>query len=206
MASFSFRSGENAIYNLSGSGLGFFGEGFGQSVNVGEYQETTFITNGTGSSEGPMCSNIRWTHANSGVINESGDDVLLTQIPNYLATLMVDFTHDSPIQVQNVEARIYDRVNINNAASGVLTRVAEIVHPDPVQNDNGSGDTSWATPAGSAIILTLSDSPGISGWYASNGSSQRPDTVHRWHLALSASPSSVGSKALYGFYIECEYL
>ena len=140
------------------------------------------------------------------VINESGDDVLLTQIPNYLATLMVDFTHDSPIQVQNVEARIYDRVNINNAASGVLTRVAEIVHPDPVQNDNGSGDTSWATPAGSAIILTLSDSPGISGWYASNGSSQRPDTVHRWHLALSASPSSVGSKALYGFYIECEYL
>lgn len=206
MASFSFRCGENAIHNLSGSGLGFYGEGFGQSVNVGEYQETTFITNSTGTAENAMANNIRWTHANSGVINESGDDVLLTQIPNYLATLMIDFTHDSPIQVQNVEARIYDRVNINNAASGVLTRVAEIVHPDPVQNDNGSGDTSWATPAGSAIILTLSDSPGISGWYASNGSSQRPDTVHRWHLALSASPSSVGSKTLYGFYIECEYL
>ena len=51
MATINFYSGNLHVNNLSGSGLGFYGGGFGYSVQVGAYQDTTFITNGTGTSQ-----------------------------------------------------------------------------------------------------------------------------------------------------------
>ena len=48
MASISFFAGSTAINNLSGSGLGFFGGSFGQSVQLNSWQDTTFITDGNG--------------------------------------------------------------------------------------------------------------------------------------------------------------
>lgn len=207
MASFSFHADEFGIANLSGSGLGFYGDGFGQSVNVGEYQTSTFITNSNGTVENAQVNNIRWLHANSGMVNETGGDLNLLAIPNYLATLNVRFSHGSNVQVQNVEARIYDRVSINNAASGVTTKMAELIHVSDVQGLTGSGDTAWATPAGSAIVVPLATSPGLSGHFAGNGAnSTKSTTRHDWYIAISASPDSVGSKTLYGFYVECEYL
>lgn len=194
-------------YNLNGSGLGFYGAGFGQSVDVGDYQETTFITNGNGTAQGAQVNNIRYLDTMSGYLGSATSGVLLTQMPNYLATLNVRFTHTSAIKAQNVKAYIYDRTNINNGASGVTTKVAELIHPDTIQNDNGSGDTTWLTPAGSSVIVSLASSPGYSGLYAGNGSnSTRSDTQHDWYLAISASPDSIGSKTLYGLYVSLEYL
>lgn len=193
--------------NLNGSGLGFYGGGFGQSVDVGSYQSTTFITNSAGTAQGAQANNIKYVNTASGIIGSATSGVWLTQIPNYLATLRVQFSHSSAVKCQNVVARIYDRSNINNPASGVTTKVAEIIHPDTVQNNNGSGDTTWLTPAGSAVTISLAPSPGISGLYAGNGSnSTRSDTLHDWYIALSASPDSIGSKSQYGFYISLEYL
>ncbi len=205
MASLSFWAGENFnINNLSGSGLGFYGNGFGFSVNVGEYQDTTFITNGAGTSEGPQVDNIKWLNSASGEINGASSGVALTSIPNYLATLNPRFTHSSDVKTQNTKLRIYDRNNINNGASGVTTKVAEIIHPDTVQNNNGSGDTSWNTPVGSAVIMDLVDSPGMSG-LSPSGPSTSSDR-HDWYVAISASPDSIGSKSNYGLYIETEYI
>ena len=47
MALISFLAGEDdTINDLAGSGLGFYGAaGFGASVQVGQYQGRTFITN-----------------------------------------------------------------------------------------------------------------------------------------------------------------
>lgn len=210
MAAIDFFSDQFAIENLNGSGLGFYGTSFGSSVQVGAYQNSTFITDGNGTSEGPQVNNLEWVHPDSGSI-DSLEEVTLTSIPNFLATLNPRFTHGSAVQVQNVKARIYDRTNIDNPASGVTTQVAELIHVDTVQNDNGSGDSSWIeiTPAngGSGTIVDLADSPGLSGEFAGNGSqSTRADTSHDWYLALSASPDSIGSKTLYGFYIELEFL
>ncbi len=205
MATISFYSGETfSIDNLSGSGLGFYGGGFGQSVEVGSYQDTTFITNGAGTSQGPQVDNIKWLNTASGIINGASSGVPLTSIPNYLASLNVRFTHTSAVRTQNVKLRIYDRSNINNQASGVTCKVAELIHPDLVQNNNGSGSTTWQTPTGSSVIMSLVASPGMSG-LRPNGASTSADQ-HDWYLAISASPDSIGSKTQFAAYVELEYL
>ena len=206
MATISFYAGTTLIQNLNGSGLGFYGTGFGNSVNVGEYQDTTFITNSAGTSEGLQCNNIKYQNTMSGIINSASSGVLLTQIPNSLATLNVRFEHGSAVKVQNVKAYIYDRVSVNNAASGVLTKFCEILHLDTTQTNTGSGDVTWLSPNGSGLTVSLSPSPGMSGIFAGNGSnSTRSDTRHDHYVCISQSPSSVGSK-LSALQITLEYL
>lgn len=203
--SIQFFAGENfAIENLSGSGLGFYGTGgFGASVPVGQYQDNTFITNGAGSSQGPKVDNVKYIHPNSGQLAGSDNRNLLA-IPNYLATLNVRFTNDTAVKTQNVTFRIYDRSDITKAASGVTTKTAEIIHPWTASSPNGSGDTSWHTPAGSSVVMDLVASPGTSG-LSPNGT-QTSDTQHDWYVAISASPDSIGAKTQFGGYVALEYL
>lgn len=205
MAEILFLSGTDFnIVNLSGSGLGFFGTGFGSSVSVNSYQDSTWITDGNGSSQGAQCDNVKWTHANSGSINGL-DSVLLQDIPNYLSTLNIRFTHTSAVKTQNAKLRIYDRTNINNGPSGVTCKTAEIIHPSIIGvGELGSGDTFWITPCGSAVIMDLVASPGVSG--ESPNGIYTSVTQHDWYVAISASPDSIGSKTLFGAYVECEYL
>lgn len=204
MASIYFFSGTNQVHNLSGSGLGFYGGGFGYSVAVGSYQDTTFITSSAGTTQGPQCNNVQYLNIGSGVINSASSGVPLTAIPNYLAPLKIQFSHSSAVKTQNVKAYIYDRVSINNPASGVTCKVAEIIHPDTVQYNNGSGDTTWLTPTGSSVIVGLVASPGLSG-LSPNGPSTT-DATHDWFMAISASPNSIGSKTQFGLYVVLEYL
>jgi hypothetical protein len=100
--------------------------------------------------------------------------------------------------------RIYDRSNINNDPSGVTCKVAEIIHPGDTQIPEGSGDTSWITAHGSAVVVDLVASPGISG-LSPNGP-ETTQTDHDWYLAISASPDSIGSKTQFGLYCSLEYL
>lgn len=211
MASVDFYAGEFAIQALSGSGLGFYGSTFSASVNVGEYQDTTYITNGAGTSQGPQVNNIKYMNTQSGVVNSASSGIGLININNYLASLNIRFTHSSPVQIQNAKVRIYDRSNINNPASGVTTKIAEIINTSTTQLFAGSGDNTWTTitslNGGSGTLLVCANSPGISGLYAGNGvNSVRPDTRHDIYLAISQSPDSVGSKTLNGLFFSCEYL
>jgi len=193
--------------DLNGSGLGFFGAtGFGASVPVGQWQGTTYVTDGNGVTQGPQADNVKWIHANSGEVAGSVD-LPLTWIPNYQSTLNIRFTHGSAVQTQNVILRIYDRNNINVGASGVVTKVAEIIHVNNSQIAGGSGDVSWRTPAGSGTTVSLAQSPGESGLFAGNGgTSVHPSTRHDWYTAISGSPNSIGSKTAYGLYCSLEYL
>lgn len=206
MAQISFFAGGGSfqINNVSNSGLGFYGSGFGNSVAVGSYQDTTFITNGAGTTQGQQVNNIKYQNVASGIINSASSGVALTAIPNYLATLNVRFTHSSSVKTQNAKGRVYDRSAINNPASGVTCKVAEVIHPDTVQTNNGSGDTTWLTPAGSAIIVDFVSSPGTSG-IRPNGA-ETTDVQHDWYAAISASPDSIGSKTMFAWYFEVEYL
>lgn len=206
MAAINFYAGEDfQIQNLSGSGLGFFGAGgFGYSVAVGSWQDTTFITNGAGTSQGPQVDNVQYLNSMSGVVGSSSSGIALTAIPNYQATLNVRFTHTSAVQTQNALVYIYDRTSINNPASGVTTAVAEIIHPSLTQVNDGSGDVTWSFLEGTGVTLSLIDSPGISGQRPNGASTSETD--HDWYLAISASPDSLGSKTLYGLYVSLEYL
>ena len=204
MATISFFSGTNHVDNLSGSGLGFYGGGFGYSVAVGSYQDTTFITNGAGTTQGPQCNNIKYMNIGSGIINSASSGVPLISIPNYLSSLNIRFTHDSAVRTQNAKVYIYDRSSVNNPASGVTCKVAEVIHPGLTQVPNGSGDSTWLTPTGSSVIVDLVASPGMSG-LSPSGPSTTADR-HDWYLAISASPNSIGSKTSFGLYCLLEYL
>lgn len=208
-ANLSFLAGENfAIDDLSGSGLGFYGsDGFGASIRVGEYQGRTFITNADGTSQGPEVDNVKYHNAGSGILGQSGSGLGLTYIPNHQATLNVRFTYDTPVRVVSAEARAYDRSDPNRAPSGVTVKMAEIIHPSVTQDNSGSGDTTWHTPAGSSVVVPLAPSPGPSGLYAGNGSNGNYSaTQHDWYLAVSVSPDSIGSKTQCGLYVQVEFL
>lgn len=191
-----------SVNNLSGSGLGFFGSAFNTSVEVGAYQDTTWITDGNGINQGPQVNNVKYTHASSGSLNGAAS-VSLLNVPNYLSTLNIRFTHTSAIKTQNSKVYIYDRTSINNGPSGVTCKCAEIIHPSTSQLVSGSGDSTWATIAGSGSILTLVDNPGPSGFTPADPISA---TQHDWYVAISASPDSIGSKTLFGLYFSTEYL
>lgn len=217
------QTGFDYDLKLGGSGLAFFGSaGFGSSVEVGKYQGTSYVSDGTGAVKGAQAQNVKFLNAGSGVLGSAQSGIGLRAIPNYQATLNIRFTHSSQVKVQNCELRIYDRTNIKRAASGVTTKAAEIIHPDPVQktftsaggsssalHKAGSGDRTWTTPAGSGVVLSFSQSPGVSGLAAGDGVtilSYKESKRHDWYAALSASPDSIGNKTQYGMFFSLEYI
>ena len=203
------KTGFDYDLKLGGSGLAFFGgAGFGSSVEVGAYQGTTFVSDGAGTIKGAQAQNVKFLNG-SGVLGTASSGIGLRAIPNYQATLNVRFTHASKVKVQNCEMRIYDRTNINNAASGVTTKVAELIHPRVTQFATGSGDTTWITPKGSGTVVNFANSPGTSGFYAGDGVSvvsTKESARHDWYAAMSASPDSIGNKTQYGLFFSLEYL
>lgn len=198
------------INNLSGSGLAFFGSGgFGTSVAVGSYQDTTYVSNGAGVAIGPQCNNVKFVHSASGQV-QGGTILSLLSIPNYQSTLNIRFTNDTAVKVQNATVAIYDRTNTNNAASGVTTAVCALIHPDTNQTATGSGSSTWEFPSGSSVCYLsrysngVAFSPGPSG-YGINGG-QSTSTQHDFYLCVSQSPNSIGAKTLNGLYAALEYL
>lgn len=222
------------IKHTSGSGLGFFGGGFGISVPVGQYQDTTFVTNGDGTASGIRCKNTKYMSA-SGVSANGANAIGLSGMPNYYAPLNIRFTHAEPVRVQNCKLRIFDRNDISKQASGVSTQVFECRHPHPVEAHNGQSGTlafrgvtgfGWSEfdPVLSQFDLPFTPSPGRSGlntsaaetlpsgladgtinWLTNQGVAHQ-STQHDWYVALSASPDSIGSKTQYGLYFTLEYL
>lgn len=207
--SFLSTGGSFPINNLSGSGLGFFGPGgFGTSVPVGSYSSTTFITNGNGTTQGPQINNVSYVHPISGQVN--GSTILnVLNIPNYQGTLNIHFTNSTPVTTNNGYLYIYDRVNLNNAASGVTCACLSLIHPDSSQLTTGSGSAYWEFPSASSVCYLSkynngnAYSPGQSGYGVSGANTV--DGVHDFYVALSASPNSVGSKTLFGLYVSINY-
>jgi hypothetical protein len=200
MATISFYSNTNY---LSTSGLGFYGSsGFGYSVAVGSYQDTTYITDSTGTAQGAQAWNNKYS-ATSGVsINGSGM-IHLRQLPNYQASLNPRFTHSSSVQTQNAKIYGYDRSNKNNNPSGVTIQAYNVIHPPTSQTMTGSGTSAWTSIYGSGSTLSLVASPGVSG-LSPNGTGTSA-AQHDWYVALSLSPNSVGAKTP-GLYFELEFL
>ena len=236
MASIDFYAGSTAINNISGSGLGFFGGSFGQSVELNQFQDSTFITNAGGTTQGGAANNIKYSTDTlafaPGVVPATG----LKYVPNEKATVNIRFTNASVVKTQNVKMRIFDRVNKAHPASGVTTRAFELLHVQDSYGIEGSGDSIWwgsashtgsdaqgtfqgspcpsvrlpagtNTVGGSGVFVPLAQSPGPSGFYAGDGSDSTAQWhQHDWYVGISASPDSIGSKTQYGLYVSLEYL
>lgn len=221
------------INHTAGSGLGFYGGGFGISVPVGAYQDSTYVTNSNGTASGIKVNNTKFGSV-SGVSHNGGLEIDNEDMPNYYAPLNVRFTHSEAVRVQNCKLRIFDRNDIDNLASGVTTKVYEVRHPHPLAQDDanagdlahrGSADNAWQEfdPEDAQFDMSMTSSPGMSGlntiagetlpglytgsynWLTNEGSAHEASR-HDWYIALSASPDSIGSKTDYGLYFTCEYL
>jgi|TARA_B100000085_G_scaffold158971_1_gene144521 hypothetical protein len=135
----------DTINHTAGSGLGFFGGGFGISVPVGEYQTSTYVTNAAGTASGVRCSNIKYVETadeNTCLIQSSTTPIGVSGIPNFQAPLNIRFEHDDAagVRVQNCKLRIFDRNDINTHAVGVTTQVYEIRHPNPTEGVDYDSD------------------------------------------------------------------
>jgi len=205
-ASIGFYAGENfTIQNLGGSGLGFYADGgFGFSIQVGQYNGRTFITSSDGATEGPEVDNLKWQSSSGVILGQSGSGILLTEVPNYMAPLNIRFTNDSAVKTQNVKLYAYDRTNKNNYPSGVTFKAFEIIHPNTIQSNTGSGDVSWHTLTTGDNYMDLAAGAGVSG-LSPNGVNTEDDR-HDWYIGVSLSPTTVGAKTQLGFLCELEYL
>ena len=216
------------INHTAGSGLGFYGGGYGISVPVSTFQDTTFTTNSDGTATDYIqLHNTKYDAGNSGVLADGNSIANLNNVPNYLAPLNIRFTHSSAVKVQNCKLRIFDRNDIAKHASGVSTMVYEIRHPSALQsvtnlNFRGRTDNTWvefdAEDSDNPADMTFTSSPGMSGLntdstdtdtakgYSTTTGSAHTSARHDWYAALSASPHSIGSKTQYGLYFSVEYL
>lgn len=219
----------SGINHAAGSGLGFYGNGYGLSVPVGRWQDTTFITNANGTAptnQALALNNTKFTHANSGETSLAGN-LPLSGIPNHLVPLNIRFSHNEAVAVQNCKLLIFDRQDITKNASGVTTKIYEARKPAatvgaPSLGRGGGFTHEWETYigiAGQPEDFILTNSPGVSGtnalvgesdqagkaWLTAEGASHR-SVQHDWYVAISASPDAIGSKTDYGLYFTCEYL
>lgn len=202
MADITFWSQGFAIGSGS-SGLGFFGSG-GEftSIPIGSYNSYTYTTNSAGTASGVQLNNTVYTASGSGGINGSGSINLLA-FPNYLMPINARFTSASPVRLLNGQARVYDRSSIDAGPSGVTAYLASVIHPATGLSLSGSGSSGWINASGSGSYLTTHTSPGASGLSPSGSSTT--DSRHDIYLAISVTPTAVGSK-LFSLYYSTEYL
>ena len=176
----------NQIQHSAGSGLGFYGNGFGVSVAVGSQQSQTYVTNADGSDKGTQLQNTAMsvagndldgsTAAVEGQVSINGGAAIpLSNLPNMSCPLNVRFTHSEAVKVQNPKLRIFDRTNIGLHASGVTTYVYEARHPSNDQTDaelshksfikSSSSPNKWIdfTPGTAMSDFNLTPSPGSQG-------------------------------------------
>lgn len=215
-------------------GLGFYGLSHGLSVPVGNTQDTTFITGEDGTDNHAQLHNTKYVStgtsgsvAGSVSVNGSTPAISLDKLPNHLCPLNIRFENSDAVRVQECELRIFDKANIENAASGVTTYVYEARHPSASQTvtslawrGRDTNDFTWfefnQSNGGSGIVMT--PSPGASGLNTSDQDSSgfqgtttdddrdHTSTRHDWYVAISAKPESIGSKQDYALYFTLEYL
>jgi hypothetical protein len=214
-------------------GLGFYGLSHGLSVPVGNCQDTTFITSEDGTHPGSQLHNTKYVSTGTagsvaGTVSVNGaGSISIENLPNHLCPLNIRFENTDAVRVQECELRIFDKANIENAASGVTTYVYEARHPSADQTllslkhrGRATNDHTWAefnsTNGGSGVVMTSSpgasglntdtqDSDGFQGTTTDLGINHTA-TRHDWYVALAAKPESIGSKQDYALYFTLEYL
>jgi len=220
----------NLINHAAGSGLGFYGNGFNVSVPVNGYQTQTYVTNNNGTAQGVRLNNtaVGGAVTSNQVSVNAGTPMDLQALPNMNCPLNLRFSHTSDVRVQNCKLYVFDRVNKENAASGVTTYIYEARHPSNTEGASlalthrpSTAGHEWKkfNTAGAGAALDLTASPGSGGlnstttdtnaavklWTSQDGESH-VSSQHDWYIAISSSPDSIGSKTNYGLFFQLEYL
>ncbi len=170
--------------------LGFFGAAFGFSIQVGQYNNTCYVTTDNGSANHGQVPNLKYLNATGCYVAGELVGTELREVDNGEATLRIRLNTDTNVATQNTSLRVFDRTSINNNPSGVAVYAAEIIKPSPTAR--GTGDSAWTQIYGSGSTLSLDNQ-------------STPSGVHTWYVALTATPTTIGSK-LFALYVETEFV
>ena len=196
-------NGTPAVPTLGGSGLAFYGSTAGSSVQIGAYQGKTYVASANGSAFTDETNNIKYVASTypSGQTTIAGqfggpNNIGLSGIKTFQGTLGIQFGHTSAVTIQNAQLRVYDRAAINSPASGVNTKVAEIINHDgatfatqgslgQTSNAVGSGDSLWWGEPWPSELVTKNYYTNSNGVVFINGLDT--DTNTNGDIRLSAS-------------------
>ena len=177
--------------------IGFYGSAFGQSVRVGEYQDSTEVTDANGAAESGSLKNNKYISSTEVKVDAGSNENISGMACNDV-TLMIQFDNTSAVQLQNTSFRAYDRVSIANPQSGVTVQAYEAASSASGSlsgNDtaaNAFGDTTWTQISG-ATALSLIEQSGSA-------------TTHYHYIGMAGSPTQIGQKTDLGYYYETEFL
>jgi hypothetical protein len=157
----------------------FAGATFNSAIFVGEYNDSTHVktSGGTNKSSGNTPKNNKYIDATH-VSIDGGASSLLSGISTANCALKLNFSHGSSVVVTDHILYAYDGVTTTSAPTGVVFKAAE------------QGDANWTEAGGSASALTITDNTTA--------------TSHDFFVAMSASPSSEGTKT--AFKIRDEFI
>jgi hypothetical protein len=196
---FQFEIGANGSPNR----MGFFGSAGApnSAVIVGQYQDTTFRTDDTGSDLGPMIdvkfvgsttATVSGTFGSNGVLGS----VDLTDIPAESGTLLCRFKDPNDTAVITQQAT-FAAINLTAASGapdvGDLADNITIQAAQLADTDGDAGDSSWTEVSSGGSALSLADQAAES-------------TVHDFALIVSGSPTVAGRKIDFAYYIQLEFL
>jgi hypothetical protein len=195
------RSGTYVTISATGNRIGFNGATFGSSIGVGEYQDSTHVTDDTMSvdyctSASGHLNNTKYVSATEVDLNGSGTASLTgTVTSSGDCTIWIRFEEDTgATTVSNVRFYAYDGITPTTAPSGVQTVsfewTASGTNTDTLQGAGKAWDSTAGTNTSSRKLIM---------------DPQASSTVHDFWLGLSASPTSVGLKTAFVYRIELDY-
>lgn len=220
----------------SNSGIGFFGGDFGLSVPVGGSQESTFVTSADGTSQGIRLQNTKYLSSSTAEFDDSTknlDDLPNYYAPLNIrfthssavrtqnCKLRIFDRSDITKAAHDVDTFVYEIRHPNPLEAGLSLNHRGVASHTWYEFEGS--DSSNRNQAPNAD-LTLTSSPGTEGLNGNNTDSGQPandgthdnytsaegnghlSTQHDWFVALSAQPTTIGSKTNFGLYFTLEYL
>ena len=184
-----WQGGDNINTVPSGSRIGFFGENFGESIPLDNYQEKTIVTNATGTSNDGELPNVKFVNTLQGLWSGSSTAQSMALLPSGSATLHISLTTGSNTRLQAVRLIAY---------SGSLSPSGSVEDFGP-KNMNVMGyevgglKSTWTFMSGSAAPLVLTPH---------TGSAQ---LTHNYYIALSASPTVTGVNTVVALALYAEW-
>ena len=176
-----YQGGDGVVTLTPSAGYfcGFFGELFGYSIGLSEYQDSTYATNVTGTANSGSLPNVKYT--GSGTAEVAGSDVAVGAVANTQCTLKLTFSSGSAFYLQTARFVAYDGVSEAVAPSGSVIYGFE------------SGDSAWTLLSGSNSALWLTPE------------TVTPQTSYDRYVSLSAAPTVVGASNTIKFSVYAEY-
>lgn len=202
MAEVNMYIAETDVKIDTGEALGFFGpDGFDDPLSLGEFNGRTFATTTSGVTPYEECDNCRRISSTGVIIGQTGTGIDLINLPNYLATINLRFTHPQAVLVQVPKLIVTD--GDGGAPVGINIYGAEIIHTSRLQSDVGAGDSAWILMGGPSQQVDLLGSPGTSGLRPLGPATL--STRHDWYVALSVTPTTPGDKQ-FTFEVTLEFI